>query len=625
MSGPSPGVAATDGLTPRLRVGSNGGTAMRQSLLSSSFSITVALLACACGGAVGEGGAAPGKLPAQASQFPSQDALAKIAAAPVPAHLFDDKAKDVPTWELSEPLPDAMELAPHHDDSTWSKLLEAAAAARGDAVTTTEAMHCVAREQAAFVLANDAMPAEPLVAFIAARCGSPMVRVGVVYQTIAGDDRIPEAKIEAQFSAPAKAMIEKTIKTGRLDAGIAYLRKNGHAVIALAVAPRSVRVERTPMIPAGGGEVVVRGEVLDPVGSVRAMINRGRYGFGACTLDPSIALPRFAFTCSALPADEAAWLTMSVIAPGRILGTAALEMLVWPAGTPKKTYAKLTRDEAAAAPTAGVQAADLVVEINRVRKEASLAPLRLAEQESRTVTRLAPHYFAALHEGGETQVADQVALGVRAGWEVEGLVRHGNVISNWTQGAGDSSAIVRLALAHPFGRETLLDPEAERVAIGTVGDEKTPDTGALFATYALFDSYHHDNDGAVVTQRLTTLRAAHRALPPTLVTELNEEAQFAAKSVQDGKRTPEEALDELLKRASARSGGRALSGGISESTNLESMKFPDTMLTTPSLLCGVGVGHYRQQGHPWGRFLIFYVMVGSSSGPTARQGEPHSG
>lgn len=599
---------------------------MRRSLLSSSFSIAVALLAGACGGAAtSSGGGTPGKLGAAPSQFPTQDTLAKIAAAPVPAHLFDDKAKDVPTWELSEPLPDAMELVPHHDDSAWSKLLEAAALARGEAVTTTEAMHCVAREQAAFLLANDAVPAEPLLNFIAARCGSPTTRVSVAFQTIAGDDRIPEAKIEAQFSGPVRAMIDKSVKSGRLDVGIAYARKSGHAVIALAVAERTLRVERTSFIPAGTGEIVVRGEVLDPVGSVRAMINRGRYGFGTCTPDLSVALPRFAFTCSALPADEAAWLTMSVIAPGRILGSAALEMLVWPAGTAKKTYAKLTRDEGAAPSATGVKTADLVQEINRVRKEASLGPLRLAEQESRTVTRLAPHYFAALHEGGDTPVADQVALGVRAGWEIEGLVRHGNLISNWTQGTQDSSEIVRLALAHPFGRETLLDPEAERVAIGTVGDEKAPDTGALFATYALFDSYRHDNDGTAVAQRLTTLRAAHHALPPILVTELNAEAQRAAKSVQDGLRTPEEALDDLLKRSAALAGGRSVSAGISETTVLESMKFPDTLLTAPSLQCGVGVGHYRQQGHPWGRFLVFYVMVGANAGPTARRGEPHAG
>ena len=200
----------------------------------------------------------------------------------------------------------------------------------------------------------------------------------------------------AIFGEPVRAMIEKMIKTGRVDVGVAYLRKSGHAVIALAVSPRALRIERTSMIPTSGGDVVIRGEILDPVGEARAMINRGRYGFNPCTPDPSVALPRFAFTCSALPADEAAWLSMSVIAPGRMVGSEALAMLVWPAGALKKTYAKLKYDEAAAPPSGGLKVADLVQEINRVRKEAGLAPLRFAEQESRTVTRLAPHYFAAL-------------------------------------------------------------------------------------------------------------------------------------------------------------------------------------------------------------------------------------
>lgn len=599
---------------------------MRQSSsLSPSLSIPIALslLVCACGGAGGAGGVAAPRA-SEPTQFPTQDALAKIAAAPVPARLFDDKAKDVPTWELSEPLPDAMEQVPHHDDSVWSKLLDEAVAGRGDAVTTSEAMHCIARQQAAFLLANDAIPAAPLVDFIAARCGLPTGQVGVAYQTLAGDDRIPEAGIESQFHDPVKAMIAKAL-TGRVDAGIAYVRKSGHAVIAVSISPRSARVERMPLVPASGGGVVIRGEVLDPVGSLRAMINRGRYGFGACVLDPTVELPRFAITCPASSADEAAWITMIAVPPGRILGSAVLETLVWPAGAPAKTYARLARDAAAAPASGAVKLVDMVQEINRVRKDAGLAPLRIAEQESRTVERLAPHYFAGMREGTSNPVADQVALGLRAGWEVDGLVRHGGMISTSVQGSGDYAEVVRTALSHPFGRETLLDPGAERVAIGTVGAEKDADLGALFATYALFDSYHHDNDGRIVGARLTALRAAHHALPPTLVTDLGVAAQRAAKSVQDGKRTPEEALDDLLRQASEQAGGKRVHAGITETSSLEEMRFPDGMLTVPLLVCGVGVGHYRRAGHPWGRFIVFYVMVDEIVGPTALQGSSHAG
>jgi hypothetical protein len=598
---------------------------MRRSPVSSSFAISLALLVSACGGAgAGGPGAASGPRSAEPSQFPTQDTLAKIAAAPVPARLFDDKAKDVPTWDLSEPLPDAMDQAPHHDDSAWSKLLDEAVAAHGDAVTTSEAMSCVARQQAAFVLANEAIPGAPLVDFMAARCGSSSGQVGVVYQAMSGDDRIPEAKIEAQFHDPVKAMIEKSI-SGRVDVGIAYLRKNGHAVIAMALSLRHVRVERTLLVPASDGGVVIRGEVLDPVGAVRAMINRGRYGFGACVQDLTVALPRFVITCPSSPADEAAWITMIAVPPGRILGSAVLETLVWPAGKPAGTYARLARDAAAAPASGPAQLADMVKEINRVRKDAGLAPMGIAEQESRTVERLAPHYFAARREGDSSQVADQVALGLRAGWEVDGLVRHGGMISTSVQGSGDYAEVVRTALAHPFGRETLLDPEAERVAIGTVGAAKEGELGALFATYALFDSYRHDNDGKIVAGHLIAQRAAHHALPPTMVTELNVEAQRAAKSVQDGQKTPDEALAELLKRASEKAVGRRVRAGITETTSLEEMKFPDAMLTAPSLLYGAGVGHYRREGEPWGRFVIFYVLVDETVGPTALQGTTHAG
>jgi hypothetical protein len=302
-----------------------------------------------------------------------------------------------------------------------------------------------------------------------------------------------------------------------------------------------------------------------------------------------------------------------------------LDTLVWPAGVPTKTYAKLARDDSAAPAAGAVALADIVQELNRVRTSAGLAPVRVAEQQSRTVARLAPHYFASVLEGESSSVANDVALGLYAGWEVDGLVRRGGMISTSVQGSGDSAEIVRTALSHPFGRETLLNPEIERVAVGTVTAANGTDLGAVFATYALFDSYRHDNDGMIVAASLVAQRGAHRALPPTMVTELNVEAQRAAKSVQDGLRTPEEALDDLLKRASERAGGRSVRAGITETSSLEDMKFPDGMLTAPSLQYGAGVGHYRREGHPWGRFIVFYVMVDETVGPTALQGTPHAG
>ena len=163
------------------------------------------------------------------------------------------------------------------------------------------------------------------------------------------------------------------------------------------------------------------------------------------------------------------------------------------------------------------------------------------------------------------------------------------------------------------------------MAIGTVAGAGGSDTGALFATYSLFDSYHHESDIKIIAGRLTALRAAHHALPPTMVAELNAEAQRAAKSVQDGQKTPEEALADLLKRASERFVGRSVHAGSTETSSIQDMKFPDGMLTAPSLQYGTGAGHYRHPGQPWGRFIVFYVMVDETVGPTAFQGGPRAG
>jgi len=56
---------------------------------------------------------------------------------------------------------------------------------------------------------------------------------------------------------------------------------------------------------------------------------------------------------------------------------------------------------------------------------------------------------------GEPRVARQARAALDAGWEVDGLVRRGGMISTSAQGSGDAAEIVRTALSHPFGRETL--------------------------------------------------------------------------------------------------------------------------------------------------------------------------
>jgi hypothetical protein len=582
----------------------------------AALALPLLLAACAAPQATPR---AAGAVAAEESSFPTRDVIARIAAAPVPARLSDEKSRDVPGWELTGPLPDAVDRSPPRDDSPWGKLLADAAAKRADDVVLTESMHCVAREQAAFYLANDARPAEMLERFIAARCGAPTSMGGSALQIISGDPRTPDEAFFTQFGERIRGMLDKTLPPGRLEAGLAYVRKGGRAVVAIAVTQQTVRLDRTPLVPGPDGKVVIRGEALLPAVGLRALVNRGRYGYAECAVSTTEKLPRFAITCDTARDDEVAWLSVSALPPGRVLGTALLEMLVWPSGTASKTYPKLAR---AAAVAQGTSPDEVLQEINRVRAEAKLPPLRVAEAESRTASRLAPHYFSALEGGGADGVADQVALGMLAGWDVEGLVRNGHFVSTWLPDATSWAEVVRAALSRPIGRETLLDPTAERIAIGPMTTERAH--GAIFGTYALFDTYRHDDDLRLLATRITALRAERGAAPPRLVGDLNQAALRAARLVQAGERAPTDALKELMAQASEKL-GRSVRGWVAETTSLERGKLPDELATAKSLTLGIGVAHLRHPGQAWGRFVVLIVMIDEGGAPLSARREGPSG
>jgi hypothetical protein len=591
---------------------------MKRLLPLASLALLPSLLA-ACGPAVRTAPRGAGSMFVEQTVFPTKDVVAKLAAAPTPAKLSDDHAKDVPAWDLTGPLPDAVDRAPVQDDSPWGKLMQEVAAPLGDAALLTEAMHCVARENALFYLVNDAMPAEMLERFIAARCGAPTGLAGSALQLITGDASIPDEKIYAQFQAKVRENAGKLLQGGRVEAGLAFVRKGGRAVIGISAVPQTVRLERTPLAVGPDGKVVLRGEVIGATAGVKGLINRGKHGYAECTAATTVALPRFVITCPVSRDDEVAWLSVSAYPPGRVLGSPVVDMMVWPSGAPGKTYAKLARG---AAPASAASTDELLAEINRVRGEAKLSALRLAEQETRTATRLAPHFFGALEGGKDEGISDQVALGLLAGWEVEGMVRTGNFVSTWINDAASWAEVVRAAITRPIGRATLLDPTAERVALGPA--DAARGRGAVMSTYALFDAYKHDEDAKALAARIAAARGERGLLAPKLVIELNGDAERAAQSVQAGARAPLEALSDLLSRASERL-GRSVRGWVAESSALDRIKLPDPLLTQPSLALGIGVAHHRPQGAAWGRFVVLIVMLDETpAARTARVERPSS-
>jgi hypothetical protein len=248
--------------------------------------------------------------------------------------------------------------------------------------------------------------------------------------------------------------------------------------------------------------------------------------------------------------------------------------------------------------------------------------MRLAEAESRTAGQLAPHFFTrGKGDDGEGQVHDQVALGLLAGWEVEGMVREGHFVSAVVPGAAGYRDVIQMALSRPAGREALLDPTAERVALGVTADGGQ--VGALISTYATFDGYRHDRDPGAVAARIAGARRDKGLPPPAVARELNAAADRAARAVQAGQLGPRDAMRKMLREVTDQL-GRPATGWVGEALSLEEAKLPDPLLTAPAVT--IGVGHHRPIGRPWGTFVIFYVALDApGSVMTARRGGPGAG
>jgi hypothetical protein len=181
--------------------------------------------------------------------------------------------------------------------------------------------------------------------FIAGRCGVPTSLAATSLSVITGDPRTPDDTLLAKFSDEVRTLVEKALPAGRLDAGFAFVRTGGRAVIAVSAVPQTARVDRVPLVPGSDGKIVIEGDALGPTASVRALVNRGRYAYAECEVSPDVALPRFRVACPCPVAkdDEAAWISVDGLPPGRLLGTPLLEVLVCPAGAPGRVYARLTR------------------------------------------------------------------------------------------------------------------------------------------------------------------------------------------------------------------------------------------------------------------------------------------
>lgn len=556
------------------------------------------------------------QLGAPIAQFPSRTELEAVAEKPAaPVAPFSVVAVD--RWQLQ--VERAAPGSPAPGASPWDEQLLAALSAKPGLQPSAE-LRCAARESARFYCEQGAFPDGGLRAFVLASCGSNLPHASLQTLTFELDEARPERDVAAAASEKIKQLIESLAPKGTV--GIGFARGKGRASVVVYHGTPRAAVDPLPLV--AGEEFVVSGRLLGDAASAMALVTMGRYGVAQCEPDRRLESPQFSFVCPMAKKDEHALVQILTRRPERLLGQAVFRAMVLRSADAGKVYdgdfselarpARAASGEAAAPPQPPSFSDSLLSALNRIRRAAKLDPLALEGRQSQFNTRLAPHFFQAsfADDGAST---DLIALGVLAGWDVQGTIRNGGVYAGGEE-TMDGARWLGMALEEPLARYTLLNPDMSKIAIGTL-QLQASGTMALVSTYDLFQSSDHSAEEAVIFEELAKQREAHD-LPAPLRRARGKELTQALRQVVQGELSSEEGLQQALDEVAARTGLR-MQGVIVEASDVSLVPVAPQLLEPGALEVAVGVDHYKPKGGAWGQYIIFYlfVMGGSERGQSA--------
>jgi hypothetical protein len=573
-------------------------------LLSQSWIIALAsLLAWPGCGTTGSG-----------SQFPSREELQKLADRPAASLPSKGDVADVEEWELAGPLPTEINEEVAVGGGPLSGVAKELANSRAGLVLASTSAACTARELGIFVAAKKARMTESLQRFIAARCGltgTTQIAYGSRYQEVHG--QIDEQQIAAEWSPSLKSDMQKALagSSGAHLVGLWFGRRDDLLVATWVVVPRLARLDAMAMVPAVDGQVVIRGEVLYRAEKVEGLINRGAYGFGRCEADPAVKMPQFRLRCQVAKDDAAATVQVAAFEPGRVLGHVILSLVVWPKGEPSNHYRRPSLVDGGSSQSTGT-ATELANLVDRVRSQAGMKPLRFSEPESQSARRVAPHYFAALAGLEDETVADQVILGLRAGWEVGSPLRSGQFTSGTSQGSVSTARLLSDVLELPGGREALLNPESDHLAIGTFGSPAQGFVGVLFTTYATFDLGNTQSHAEKVHERLAKLRAQKGLERADRLPKLEADLSAIVATVSSGELNANQGLERVLSVAAERARSEVRAYYV-DTYDLDRLEIPDPILAAQTLRIAIAVGQHQAPGDPWRRYIVYFVTAEGTS------------
>lgn len=580
-----------------------------------SLVCTSVLLSClvGCGQAATSGG---GQAAQALMVFPKQDALASIAAAPPPKVELPrtapalDELGPVKTPEVSTSL-DAWQ--PTSDwDRLFSKVVDAAAVKP----QLTAQMACAARAIGEFHLEHKAPPDMSAERFMVAVCGNvvPDVRIGYVTQEVPA--KVSDEELFKNGSPKFEPLLSQYLPPDSTHAGFWFGRRANQVVSIILSAKETATLKPRPIAPNEQGDVVFEGTVNQAAQSFMGYINQGTGKAAACAVDMSVARPAFRIVCPMDPQDEAAWVQLLTMPPQRALGSVFLQAMVKRTPEVQPRYVVTKYGASAVVKTPEEFTTVVLDSLSRARKTAGLGPVKMARAESATAAKVAPHYFASVFGKEETRNADVIALGLLAGWDVQGMIRNAHFVST-TATTLDANRWLAMALEMPMGRHTLFAPELDEVALGPAIMTEQGITGALAIGYRFHRNADHSEDEKFLMTRVQQARQTMGLAAPQRILNYAPILHEELGKLNTNQVTPHEAMQKILDRsvASTNMSTRLL---MIQTASLEELTLPDQILKKPSLRMDIGVTHFKAPGAAWAQYAIVVVFV-DDAGAAAEQ------
>lgn len=533
--------------------------------------------------------------------FPSRAELAAAPSKPLPESAFIVNAVRVEQWEVDEASVPAPGAATDPGSATAIKELFGA---NGRA---TAAMNCAARELGKFQLSKGTPP-EGIRRYVAGRCGVTVPQFTYSAKEFPGPIKSEAAFWEGVSKGIRESQPETASTAVRVDAGAALVQQGNRAFFVLVGGRLVADPEPLKPLPAGQNEVWLRGTLTEPAASIEGIINQGSHGFARCTQAEAVAPPRFSLRCLMAKGDESAWIDVLVQPPKKLLSHTALSVLARREGARAAYVSRINE-----ASSRGSFAQDLLGHLNAVRAQGKLAPLGLSSEQSAVNQHHVGAILGGFNDRGDQ--SDRLALGLMAGWEIQGTVRRGDILALVTSSTSEPGAWLAEALDHPLSRSVLLEPDRRLIAIGAASPSPQLGVGAVISTYALFDSSDHSADVTRVLQRLNEARL-RRGLALASLAELAP-LQAASERVFSGRQGVEEALQGALDTSSAQV-GQQLQGAYFEAIDLDSLEFPESLLTGPPPGVAITVTHHKVEGAAWGQYVVMLVVIPGGGQQQAR-------